>query len=440
MSEINLKKNILTSGSFRLLIMIASFFTSFMSARYLGVQIKGMYSYLYTMIGFAWVILDMGVYRSIPYLVRKFPEKIQEVFSFSVFLFVLESILLTIVGLLFIDFWSKFLGFELSQASTLLFIALVTTSKFCMHLQSLYVGMDRIWHHSIAQLLGTAFVVGLLLIGLLFVENVNKLVFMLSIGLGSQLLSIGYYLGKTKWNRIRFRFDPDLLKLVYTYSFRVFMSSLFVSFLIRFDIILIKRALDFSQVGIYSIAAHIIDVLQIASNVVGGLLLVRLADSATIEEKWHIMRKILIVFTIILGAANLAFILLGKILLGIFFGIDFIPVYAVYLWLIPASFSLSFGSLFNNYLNSKGFPIISIVLPAFALLINISLNLLLIPIWGIFGAAFATSIAYTMWFFSIVVYEHYATGKNLLSYLVPQKTDFVEIRDYAISLIPARKR
>jgi hypothetical protein len=60
MNEINLKKNILTSGSFRLLIMIASFFTSFMSARYLGVEIKGEYSYLLTMTSFAWAILDMG--------------------------------------------------------------------------------------------------------------------------------------------------------------------------------------------------------------------------------------------------------------------------------------------------------------------------------------------------------------------------------------------
>lgn len=79
MSKIDLKKNILTSGSFRALIMITSFFTSFMSARYLGVEIKGVYSYLYTVVGFAWLILDMGVYRSIPYLVRKFPDKLQEV-------------------------------------------------------------------------------------------------------------------------------------------------------------------------------------------------------------------------------------------------------------------------------------------------------------------------------------------------------------------------
>jgi O-antigen/teichoic acid export membrane protein len=208
---------------------------------------------------------------------------------------------------------------------------------------------------------------------------------------------------------------------------------------LRVDIILIKRALSFSEVGIYSIAAHIIDVLQLASNVVGVLLLVKLADCTLLEDKWHIMRKILLVFSLILGAANIGFLILGKWLLGIFFGSDFVPVYGVYLWLIPASISLSFGSLFNNYLNSKGFPIISIVLPAIALLVNILLNLLMIPIWGIFGAAIATSIAYTMWFVSIVVYEHYATGKNLLSFLVPQQTDFVEIRDYAFSLLPMRK-
>ena len=70
MNEIDLKKNILTSGSFRVLIMIASFFTSFMSARYLGVEIKGEYSYLLTTTGCAWAILDMGISKSIPFLAR----------------------------------------------------------------------------------------------------------------------------------------------------------------------------------------------------------------------------------------------------------------------------------------------------------------------------------------------------------------------------------
>jgi len=439
MNEINLKKNILTSGSFRLLIMIASFFTSFMSARYLGVKIKGEYSYLLTMTGFAWAILDMGVSRSIPYLARKFPEKIHEVYSFTLFLFLLESILLGFVGLSFIGFWSEFLSFELSGASTLLLVAIITTSKFGLQLQSFQVGMNRIWDLSIARLLSTLFIVILLLIALLFIRDVNKLIFMLAIVLGSHLLIIGYIQSTTKLGPIKFRFDPGLLKIIYTYSFRVFVSSLLVTFLIRADIILIKRALDYSQVGIYSIAANIIDVLQIASNTVGNLLLVKLADSVTIEDKWDIMRRIIFVFTIVLGVANLGFIILGRILLGIFFGVEFLPVYGVYLWLIPASFSLSFGSLFNNYLNSKGFPVISIVFPAIALLLNIALNLLLIPVWGIYGAALATSIAYTLWFVLIVIFEHYTTGRTMLSYLVPRKSDLLEIRDFAVSLMPARK-
>jgi O-antigen/teichoic acid export membrane protein len=132
--------------------------------RYLGVEIKGVYSYLYTVVGFAWLILDMGVYRSIPYLVRKFPDKLQEVFNLSVFLFVLESLLLGIVGLCCIGFWSSLLGLELSRGSLILIVMLITSSKFGMQLQSLYVGMDKIWNHSIAQLLSALFLVVMLLI------------------------------------------------------------------------------------------------------------------------------------------------------------------------------------------------------------------------------------------------------------------------------------
>jgi len=58
MAGINLKKNILMGGSFRAIIMIFSFFCSLITARYLGVELKGEYSYLVTVGGFLWMILD----------------------------------------------------------------------------------------------------------------------------------------------------------------------------------------------------------------------------------------------------------------------------------------------------------------------------------------------------------------------------------------------
>ncbi len=419
------------SGSFRLVIMFISFFASWISARYLGVELKGKYSYLLTISGFVWLVIDLGVYRSYPYFVRKYPQRLQQLFSWSAFQFLLETSVFTILGLLLIKPLSELIGFSFSPAYMIIIVLSITFTKFNMQLQALYLGMDKIFDHSMSQFGSALLFLLMLLTGFLVFNWPDRLVWVLSIMLASSLFSIVYYLNRSRWDARFILPDKDFLKLIYIYGFRVFLSSLFILLLMRFDIILIKRMLSFNEVGIYSVAANIIEGLQIASNVVGGLLLVKLTDSDTLEQKWHIMRRVLLAFLIVLGAANLTFMLAGRVILSAFYGRAFVPVYSVYLWLIPASFFLSFGSLFNNYLNSRGFPIISIILPAIALLANITMNLLLIPIWGIVGAAIATSIAYAWWFLSIIIYEHRNSGGKMLGHLVFRKADVLELCDFA---------
>ena len=112
MAGINLKKNILMGGSFRAIIMIFSFFCSLITARYLGVELKGEYSYLVTVGGFLWMILDLGVYRSYPYLIRKYPDKIYNLFKWATLTFILEAIILSALGISLLKVWSKILDYN----------------------------------------------------------------------------------------------------------------------------------------------------------------------------------------------------------------------------------------------------------------------------------------------------------------------------------------
>jgi len=296
-----------------------------------------------------------------------------------------------------------------------------------MQLQSLYLGLDKIWKHSLAQLINSLLMLILVLAGYFFVNKTDRLAYILVVTIMTSIVSIVYYVLNHSWKDLVKRFDFSFILKSYKAGFRVFLSTLFIMLLIRFDIILIKKFLDYSYVGLYSIAAHIIDLLQIASNLVGGLVLVKLSDSDNDIEKWIIMKKLLMVFFVLLAVANIGFVIFGKLFISILYGPQFTPVYYVYLWLIPASFGLSFGSLFNMYLNSKGFPIISIILPAIAVIVNIILNILLIPIFKNQGAALATSVAYTLWFILIIAYEQYCTKGKMFQYIIPNKPDWVAL-------------
>lgn len=424
MAGINLKKNILMGGSFRAIIMVFSFFSSLITARYLGVELKGEYNYLITVGSFLWTLLDLGIYRSYPYLIRKFPNKINNLFKWATLTFIIEIVVLSCTGLLFINFWSKVLSYNFKPIYMLLFIGYMTFSKYFMQLQSIFMGMDRIIDQSIGDLLYGGLTFLLFLIGFIFLHNVDRLAVILAGMVIAMGIGIAYFI--KQYNKVDFKENLDLkfIYSAYSYGIRVFLSSIIIMLLIRVDIVLIKRMLGFREVGIYSIAAHIVDMLQVASNLVGGYLFVKLSDTEDDFTKWQLMKKIMMLFGAFLTVANLAFVLLGKILLRILYGIDFVPAYGVYLWLIPASYGLSFGSFFNNYLNSKGFPPITILIPAISLGLNIGLNLLMIPRWGLIGAAIASGIAYLLWFFLIIIYEQRRTKGAMLPVLIPSKQDW----------------
>jgi len=433
MSQINLKKNIITSGSFRIIILVISFLISWISARYLGVTLKGEYSYLITLGSFTWMILDLGIFRSYPYLVRKYPDKLTTMFGWTIITLIAELLLFISLGVVFLDFWNKLIGYPLTPARIILLIMFISFNKAFMQLQAISMGMDRILQNSLAHFLNSAIFLVLLLIGyfaLLKVDRINAVLAFTVTGFGCSIL---YLVFSNHWLLYCKQLNLKLIKMFYSYGFRVFLSSLFIMLLIRADIVIIKHFLSFTQVGIYSMAAHIVDFIQIASNLVGGLLFVKLADTEDDISKWLLLKKTLLLFFFFITLANLGFGLLGKFIMRIMFGEQFVPVYYVYIWLMPAVYGLSFGSLFNNYLNSKGFPVISIILPAVALLVNIGLNLWLIPVMGINGAALSTSFSYFLWFILIVYFEQKDSKGRMLHYLLPTWKDITDLGQDMIS-------
>ncbi len=427
------------SGGFRIIILILGFCYSLVTARYLGVELKGKLNYLITIGGFAWVVLDLGLYRSYPYLIRKHPDKVSGLFAWAILSFVVETLLLVLLCLGFTNFWNSLLGTNFSLTSLLLLVGFITMTKALLQLQGLYLGMDKVYDSSLASVINSVVCLAFMLGGYLLIFGVNKLELGLTAMVSGLAFGILYLICKNKWENPLKAFDLSFIYHSYGFGFRVFLSSMFILLLLRADIVIVKKMLGFSDVGIYSIASHIVDMLQLASNLVGSLLLVRLSDTEDEVEKWQLMKKMLMVFFVLLSLANVGFLLAGKFILSAMFGKQFVPVYYVYIWLMPATYGLSFGSLFNNYLNSKGFPIVSIILPAVALILNVALNYLLIPLIGINGAALATSIAYFMWFILIIAYEEMITGGKMLGHLIPRSQDWKQLWDLSLETLRIRK-
>ncbi|HNT52934.1 MAG TPA: oligosaccharide flippase family protein [Candidatus Syntrophosphaera sp.] len=440
MAGINLTRNVLVSGTFRVLNMALMFVTSIICTRYLGVELKGQYSYLTTLVGFAWMALDLGISKTYPYYLRKDEGCLSAFYTWSFVVFALALAVLGGLGAALLPRLNRLVSFSFSPAGWWIFIALIAFSQLTNQLRMVFLGLDKVKFNAVLQVVGQVAIIALVGLAYFLVPGANRLYAVLLALLGSLLvITLPYLAGYARQLKLS-SLRPAFLWDTYKSGVRAFLSSLFILLLIRADIVILKRLTGYSSVGIYSLSAHIVDLLQIAANMVGSLLLVKLADTADELRRWILMRRIFIMFVVFLGVANLVFALIGKPVIRLVYGAAFQGAYYSTLWLIPASFGLSLGSLFNTYLWSKGFPLVSTVVPLLALLLNIGLNFLLIPGMGIAGAALASSICYCLWLAVILLYEQKQSQGRLFAQLVPQREDWSELWQLARNSLRPRPK
>jgi len=163
---------------------------------------------------------------------------------------------------------------------------------------------------------------------------------------------------------------------------------------------------NIADVGIYNIAVRISTVTSIILFSVNSFVAPRISElysNNNYKELNSIIRnstRIIFIFTIPFVCT---LILIPKYLLS-FFGNDFIIGYKALIILSIGqfinAFSGSVGYIMQLTNHEKSFQNIVII----ALLINILLNILLIPIYSINGAAFASMVSLVFWNLSCIIY------------------------------------
>ena len=187
---------------------------------------------------------------------------------------------------------------------------------------------------------------------------------------------------------------PQLEKEVFSFSATVFAMDFLHFVLAHADKVLIGFYLNAREVGIYSVASAIVVFVPITLQSVNQIFSPTIADlhsrgeSQLLGRMFQILTKWIIAFTIPLAAA---FIIYSRPIMQIF-GSEFEVGW-------PILIIGALGQLINCAVGSVGYLLlmsgrqrillrIQIVMAALTLLLNI----LLIPAWGIVGAAVASSI------------------------------------------------
>ncbi len=158
------------------------------------------------------------------------------------------------------------------------------------------------------------------------------------------------------------------------------------------NIMIIKAMMsDFDQIGYFSRGMQIAMLVVTASQAVLPVLFSRWASLQESQLTEHFERVFRIVTTFSL-LVLVGILVLAKPLVLLLFGQEFMPAVAPMMLLLPGTMLYLLGRVVIQFLGSRGVPEVSYVTLLISCVTNALLSWILIPRFGIHGAAIASSV------------------------------------------------
>lgn len=200
---------------------------------------------------------------------------------------------------------------------------------------------------------------------------------------------------------IIFRPRRDLIVIWLRKSFVLVVSAFAIYLNMKFDIIMLAKMTNEYEVGVYAVAARISEAVYMIFGVIISAaipILVRSSDNDLVakqdllQTKWAAMYCVMFWVSVFFASfisifsSNIVFILFGDHYIGS------VSILTVHVW---SGVSVAVGGVWSCWLLYRDRMGLSAIVQVFAALCNVSLNFILIPQFGAFGAATATALSYT---------------------------------------------
>jgi O-antigen/teichoic acid export membrane protein len=218
------------------------------------------------------------------------------------------------------------------------------------------------------------------------------------------------------------RISTRILKAEFAYGGVAWASTLFAFLHYRADQIMIKQYLGSADLGVYTIAVTIAELLFLLPLSINTALTGRLYNLAEGDSG----RTLLASTTRICMAICLALCLIaipGSFLIPYVYGKPYAAGTQIMLLLIPGVLFACIPKIVSPWFFSSGRPKVHLRITLGCLLINIILNFFFIPLWQNLGAALASTISYVCYGLYYLAMLKYGEGFSLKELLLPGMGD-----------------
>lgn len=199
------------------------------------------------------------------------------------------------------------------------------------------------------------------------------------------------------WSRpfasARPRFDRNIMRSVSGYGARLHPGFASYYLLLRSDVFLVGALLGTREVGVYSLAVFFAELLWFITNPLAQAIMPFQSERSIKDAAALTFRAAR--FNLLLGVlVSLLFVAMLWAFIPLVYGSGFSGSFLPLVLLLPGVTAMAAVRPLYNWLIRQGRPLTLSLICTMAFGVNLLLNLLLLPVIGIAGAAVSSSVAY----------------------------------------------
>lgn len=383
----------------KVLRILLAFVVSIFLARYLGPSDYGLFNYVLSFTGLFTILSSFGIEGILTRELVKSPDKADELLGTCFWLRLIGSFLsvvLTVSAAILIE----------EPLSTLFLIIIISTGTFFQSITVVeqYFQSKVEAKKNVAAQSSSFFITSVLKIILILLEQPLVMIVFAHVS-EFIFLSIGYFIiycrTGNKFKEWSFSFYSA--KKIIKDSWPLMLSGVVISVYMKIDQVMIKNMMTSTDVGYYAAAVKLSEAWYFIPMTISASLFPAIINAKSVGEDFYLNRlqKLYDLLAIIAIGIAIPFTIFSDLIIKIVFGPSFMPassVLTIYIW---AGIGTFLGVASSQYLISENLTKLSFYRTLIGMIINVLLNIFLIPIYGINGAAFATLVSYTLATFSI---------------------------------------
>ncbi|MGD8305817.1 MAG: flippase [Ignavibacteria bacterium] len=394
----------------KILRIIISLIVTILVVRYLGPEQFGLLSYAISFYGLFSAISILGLESiSIRELVKN-PESRDQILG-SVFILRLAGSILAIVLILLILVIFK----ESNNVSILILVVSISAIFQSISVIDYFFRAEVKARYSVYVMTGSVLVTSVFKIFLIILKA-PLIYFAIAFSVEFAAMAFGFVL-VYKYNKLKifnWKFQKNISVNLLKDSWPLILSGLVIAVYTKIDQVMIKNMLNSTELGYYAVAVKLSEAWYFIPITLSNSLFPAIVNAKGIGEEFYNnrMQKLYDILAWIAIAIAIPVSIFSYLIISIIFGNEFItaaPVLTIYIW---AGVAVFLGVASSQYLITENFTKLSFFRTFIGMILNVLLNLILIPAFGIIGAAYATLISYSIAVFSIVLFPK--TGKQFL--------------------------